>query len=155
MVEDGFRTAEAASDAPADAAADVNRRGAENDARDAARVLAANIIRVVRGAGRPDEIGLQAVALVEAMQRHWETTQSWPNEEIANELRLASREPRTVDGIWSEWESAEHRMITGALQIAASRLIDQPTQEAAGRREMITGLMRIEAIRNSVSKAFR
>jgi hypothetical protein len=42
---------------------------------------------------------------------------------------------------------AEHAIVRGSLQIAASRLLDQRTHETAGEDEMYKGLYELEAIR--------
>lgn len=47
----------------------------------------------------------------------------------------------------------EHRVVRGALQVAASRLIGQLTQERAGEDEMHFGIREITAIHDAERRA--
>src|SRR5687767_5272269 len=105
---------------------DAHRQQALEDVRDALREFAANIIRIVRGAGQPLEVGRQAHAFVAALERS-PTSALLLSPEIARILRvdLDLKGPAPV----SEEEKAEARalgiMIRAALQLAASRLVSQ------------------------------
>lgn len=50
---------------------------------------------------------------------------------------------------WRDWDWAQLDMVKGGLQIAASQLVGQNTQMAAGRHEMFEGLAVIERIREA------
>jgi hypothetical protein len=116
----------------------------------ALRDLAANLMRVTRGAGRPHYVGRQAQALVEALSEYRDAIGYFPSpEEIANALAI-ERSPERIEQMSDEEFDlfrAEHAIVRGSLQIVASRLLDQKTQETAGEDEMYKGLGEIEAIR--------
>ncbi|WP_296597541.1 hypothetical protein [Phenylobacterium sp.] len=112
--------------------------------------LTANLIRVVRGAGRPGDIIEQVVGLTEALREYGDAAGHLPaGDELAGMIRLESRE--VVVGHVSEssaaWHYAEQRMVRGALQMAASSLLGQLTQRAAGSQELFNGLFEIERMR--------
>lgn len=106
--------------------------------------LLSNLMRVLRGAGKPSEIIHQAASLVAAFDKFYEIRRRYPGEEVANKIR---------ESFWydecsaQEWSIGIDQMIRGALQMAASRLVGQRTQEKAGQHELIGGLTVIEGIR--------
>lgn len=107
---------------------------------DALKDLTVNLLRVVRGAGKPYDVRKQIalahaayVGLAEANPRA-----TWPD--ISEALSIVS----PYD---DEMTTARECIVRGALQIAASKLADQPMQERAGRDELMTGLRAIEEIR--------
>jgi hypothetical protein len=111
----------------------------------ALRALTANLLRVTRGAGRPDQIVMQTAALGEAFAAYRKASGEDPRPpDMAAALAL-----RDVPGdgeSWPEWDRAVREMVDGALQVAAAELLDQPAQAAAGRREMFTGHREIEKL---------
>lgn len=121
---------------------DIKRRQARDEVVWPLTELTANLLRVTRGAGKPYEIGRQAVALINAMQNHWDVVGQYPS---SDELTVAldidpSRE--FLEGGGEEFYEevhAQQQVIRGALQIAASRLLSQRTQESAGERELREG----------------
>jgi hypothetical protein len=50
------------------------------------------------------------------------------------------------------WIRAEESVVSGCLQIAASRLLGQSTQEAAGSHEMYDGVIELEGLRSENRK---
>jgi hypothetical protein len=111
------------------------------------RDLTANLIRVARGAGRPYEIEEQAAGLLEACEAYRESVgHGVSSDDIAGMLRV--RHYLDPDREWTgeqhTWNMGEERMVAGALQIAASRLLGQGAQEARGHSEMFDGLQIIE-----------
>lgn len=107
----------------------------------ALRDLTANLIRVTRGAGKPYEIGVQCARIVEVFEAYHDAFGSWPSSDWASSVLDVGEEidferfPDEVDRHY-----AEERIIRGSLQIAASRLLRQRTQEAAGDTELHRGL---------------
>lgn len=104
------------------------------------RALTANLIRCVRGAGKPHDLDHQVYRTSEALEDYRRIAgHSYPGHlahaclSIRESLPtgLAERELRLSD--------AEDQMIRGALQVAASRLLSQRTQESAGTSEMLEG----------------
>jgi hypothetical protein len=126
MADDEFRAIE--GDAPA-------RR--EQMVRRALRDLTANLLRVTRGAGQPGLIGRQAITLLDALAECQRETGFLPD------LGGFLTEPvMRLDFDSSDRRVAQTEIIGGALQIAASRLLGQLTQERRGEQELRDGLRR-------------
>lgn len=126
------------------------RRLALQDVEDALRELAANIVRVVRGAGMAPRIGSQAHSLIEAMVAYQKVVGHWPvSEEISAALDVSDPDESLdrMDDDALEYASARQAIVRGALQIAASKLVGQRTQEAAGESELFDGIKRLEKVR--------
>jgi len=88
----------------------------------AVRELAANILSVVRGKGKPDLIAAQAEALVNTIDTHRSIAGCPPSaEEIAAVLNIATKEER-VALLTGARLRATQLAISGALKIAATRL---------------------------------
>jgi len=105
--------------------------------------LAANIIRVVRGAGRPYDVIVQCDEVVKAAVEVRDKSKRLPSQEsVASALRL-KHEEIDYSKPWADRESARQDMVSGALQIAASRLLGQPLQIAQGEREMHGAYMQL------------
>jgi hypothetical protein len=93
----------------------------------AVRELAANILSVVHGTGRPEMIGPQAQALVHAMDAHRSIAGYAPTgPEIAAVLNIVAKAERVaLLNIQRKPElNATQTLISRALPIAASRLSD-------------------------------
>ena len=103
---------------------------------------AANLIRVIRGAGKPEQIVHDALDVFEAFTCAAEinSNRAYPYHEVALELHgRAFPTTQTYD----DHEEAINTILRGALQIIASRLVGQAVQEGAGRREMEKGIRRL------------
>ena len=88
----------------------------------AIRELAANILCVARGKGKPDLIASQAEALVNTIDTHRSIAGCPPSaEEIAAVLNIATKEERVVL-LHGPKLRATQRTISTALKIAANRL---------------------------------
>lgn len=121
------------------------------------RELTANLLRITRGAGKPYQIMQQMTDLAAAIQGFWDAKGLSPyGDEFARALDV-SNDLETMQS-WSnedrEREYAERRLIRGVLQVVASRLIGQKTQEAAGHNEMYDGLRSLEDLRAKERKAW-
>jgi len=104
--------------------------------------MAANLIRVVRGAGKPFEIAENAQTFIQALVKY---------REVAGDLDVMDQFPAmlsfgakdylklNLDEANLEKARGEERAIRGALQIAASRLLGQTTQVRAGEDELSDG----------------
>ena len=100
--------------------------------------LTANLMRVARGAGKPYELEKQTGALFEAFERYRGAVgHGVPSDDLACRLRvrkdLFDRELSDRD---YELDAADEAMVAGALQVAASRLAGQRTQERRGESDM-------------------
>lgn len=112
--------------------------------------LAANILRSVRGAGKPYAIGRQAQALIDTMIAYRDAVGHFPSdEELSVALDIEASDER-LDQMSNEQQTivqARHQIIKGALQVAASRLVDQRPQEAAGMTEIDERIRDLEKAR--------
>lgn len=134
----------------------LERRKADVEISPPFRTLAANLIRVVRGAGRPEALGDQMVACLQALGRYREANGAYPKPTVLR-LALDYEEADFDRGHWAQvqdeealkWLSmsgqpekleAERKLLRGALQVVASRLVGQHTQEIIGDHELYSGV---------------
>jgi hypothetical protein len=110
--------------------------------------MAANVIRVVRGAGRPEDIINNCMNVVKAAVEHHDTTKRYPRPyDIATTLRLEHESIEDYESYWGGKQIAIRDMISGSLQVAASTLIGQPLQVKQGEREMDRAFVGMERLR--------
>jgi hypothetical protein len=137
--------------------AEIRKRHAKDIVEWRARQLAANVLRIVRGAGKPHELAPQAAAYLEASEEHFQAARCYPGPEVGDMLR----DPRPYNDKLSrderEIQDAIETIERGVLQIVASRLIGQRTQETAGDSELWKGLIAFERAREAqrVARAVR
>lgn len=140
------------------------RERVEGDLSWAVRECAANMLRIIRGAGKPHDLLLQMKKVIDTSITFQEVQGYWPGEVIAGKLRLqdemeecfeqhrtgalseASIDLWQEDGTFAQM-SAEHTAFCGALQIIASRMIGQKVQESAGDSEFSRGLRELEDVK--------
>ena len=120
--------------------AELARERALSGVERAIRELAANILSVVRGTGKPDMIGLQAQAVVHTIEAHRSIAGCAPSSsEIAGLLNIAAKTERvallTIDH--KVELHATQSMISAALLIAATRLADIRTHAPGGVQGLI------------------
>lgn len=131
---------------------DRKRQWAEREMIHVARHMAINLLRVVRGAGRPHQIFADAKEFARAAEVYFEVFGMWPVEQLYEAFDL-SPEYEITDTKRADIEHATQLIMAGALQMAASRMAGQRTQEAAGRRELFAGIRdREEAVNASKPK---
>ncbi|SIO37069.1 hypothetical protein SAMN05444722_1722 [Rhodovulum sp. ES.010] len=126
-------------------------------ADEALRRLTANLLRVTRGAGKPWEIvghAAEFVLAVEAAQRTSEF--GYSPERASAALRLEHFAfDRTREDIEMRMKlDAEHRIVCGALQIAASDLLGQNTHLQRGATEMSDGIRDLEDARAAIRQKY-
>ena len=129
---------------------DLARKRAEKRVKRALQELAANLLRVARGAGRPPDVFVQAGSLVDAAIAYREAVGTMPPADlIAGYLDVdqlgqvvGQGHPVHEVSLARGWET----IMRGSLQVTASRLVGQPMQEQAGKSEMLQGVESIEAI---------
>lgn len=120
---------------------------AENEVRWALRTLAANILRVTRGAGKPYLLVEHAADFLKSVIAYQEVSghplmaevlsqalDIQPDRELNPQISAASIDRK----------EAAHTMVRGALQIAAACLMEQRTQRAAGESELYQGMRSME-----------
>lgn len=99
--------------------------------------LTANLLRIARGAGKPALVVKQVSTLADKFDEYSEisgqvlTPQNF-------QFGLNFRNERYSG---DEIDLAVERMISGALQIVASRLVKQATFEQRGRSELVQGII--------------
>jgi hypothetical protein len=103
--------------------------------------LTANLLRVTRGAGRAHEIAQQAIDFLKACKESHAQVGYYPAAEFPQMLDTAPELDRP------DLNHAVHRIVSGALQIIASRLLDQKTQERAREDELYNGIRALERAR--------
>lgn len=119
----------------------------------ALRELAANIIRVVRGAGRPDDIiGQCNEVLKEAVEYHEKVGRYVSLDSVAAALRLERERISDYDSFVGQRQLAMRQMINGSLQVTASRLLGQPTQQRRGESEMFEAYRELERLYQELRK---
>lgn len=132
--------------------AEIAKRQADILARAKLRELAANLLRVIRGAGKPWDIGPQAAALVAALHDYKDAAGTYPSADLYSAalrleectFELAEEELLRVRG--------QELIVSGSLQVAASSLLGQLTQQRAGERELHDGLRLVEESRELTRK---
>jgi hypothetical protein len=131
---------------------------AERDLRDALRIAAANMLRIIRGAGKPDELIVQLHNVVQSAIMFKDDVGHWPSSDLLAEMVALKhdvdeiRAERASGGLNQEdidrlYESgrmdrkyAEQSIKTGVLQVIASQLVHQDLQERHGQSELERGI---------------
>lgn len=116
------------------------------------REFAANLLRVMRGAGRPFDLPQQIINLSESILEVSKTARAWAVSSAIEET-LQSAVPGGFDA--HEHEECTGMIVSGALQLLASRLVHQRAQEAAGEREMASGIKEQERYFEREREKFR
>ncbi|WP_037456126.1 hypothetical protein [Sinorhizobium fredii] len=115
--------------------------------------LAANIIRVVRGAGRPEEIILQCDDVVRTAVEFRDVAERVPlSHDVASLLRLRDEDTTGYEDLWIDREDARQDMIRGALQLVASKLLSQPLQIQQGKKQMHDAYLRLKRISDEIRR---
>ncbi|NKE43441.1 hypothetical protein HB662_01535 [Roseomonas frigidaquae] len=132
------------------------QRSAAEDTRTALAQLAANLLRVARGAGRPAHLPNQALQFLNAVMA-WQEAGGAPGAEwpwvagVQMELDFDFMQKLQQDDRM-ELRAQQH-VIRGALQIAASRMLGQLTHERAGERELRDGIRDLWELQEERRKA--
>jgi len=130
------------------------RRQALNEVGSALRRLTANLIDIVRGAGKPLELRRDVEAFTAALEGFervmGEQPKAW---EFADMLRV-HLEPE--DNPTSEEEMAEryarHAILQGSLLLAATRLLGQEAEAAAAYAGLHQALSGLEETKQRIKK---
>ncbi|MES2844863.1 MAG: hypothetical protein V4747_07545 [Pseudomonadota bacterium] len=120
---------------------DVTARRAEAQAFDALRTLAANLMRVARGAGKPYELEMHAAEFLDAAEAYRAMVgHGLATHDVQNALRVRKAVSTRNDPVMFEAETAIEEAVSGSLQIAASRLVFDGLREKQGESEAISGM---------------
>jgi hypothetical protein len=117
--------------------ADLEKALAERELSWETREMAANLLRVIRGAGKPHQLPQQIITLGEHILETHKAARAWAIWSAMEEA-LQSAMPDFFDA--PEHEAHIGVIAQGSLQFVASRLVHQPAQEAAGEREIESGI---------------
>jgi hypothetical protein len=132
---------------------------AENDAKTLARnraleavsqclkELTANLMRVSRGAGKPHDFYDHIAHVTKALVEYQALTGMFPSADRIHEILSVGERYTSRDGMEQDFLDGTEEVIRGALQMAASRLLQQKTQVEAGKSEMMRGVIAIEGVR--------
>ncbi|MFC4293561.1 hypothetical protein ACFO0A_00655 [Novosphingobium tardum] len=116
---------------------DVEAQYALDDLTWNLRELTANLLRVTRGAGRPEVIGQQSASVVDGFQRYFDAKGHWPvGFDLAAVLDLNRTYSEEQLASRGDLQYAERDIVRAALQIAASDLLGQRTQATRGHSDM-------------------
>jgi hypothetical protein len=104
----------------------------------ALRDVAANLMRIAGGAGKPLLLLKQLSDLLKAVQTYTRTTGHSPAPEFLADVIAVRPDPGILRTRWSDRAlyDAEQQLIEAALHMAAARLLDQRVQEHSGRKNM-------------------
>ncbi len=124
--------------------AEVAKQRALDDLRWPLLELAANLVRVVRGAGRAYELLPQMAKVIERAEDYRSVVGYYPSDyEISEILSVRYWDLPHED----DMSRAVGKIVQGALQSAASTLVNQSTQQAAGDSEIFEGIRWVEEVR--------
>lgn len=121
---------------------DLALAGAQKDIERATKQLAANMIRVIRGAGEPLYLFDQVVDLHRAFRECPEGTMIG---QINDAMVTALNRGLSEDG-W-DFDSGIDDIERGALRAVAARLLGQHAQASLGNRDLWEGYYRVERYR--------
>lgn len=132
---------------------DMAKRQARDDLEWPMVQLAANMLRVVRGAGEPQSLPRQMVSVIKAVSAYHDVFGFYPSaDELSAPINVRLMlERRDTDG----WSGGVDKIVQGALQVAASQIVGQATQESLGEREIMDGMRRIEVWREGLRQESR
>lgn len=122
---------------------------------DALRVLAANIIGIVRGAGKPLELSRDVDAFTAALGAFEGATGGHPKAwELAAMLRVdldpKSSAPSSEEDMVEQY--TQHAIVQASLQLAATRLLRREAEAAAAHGELHKALSGLEKAKRKIEK---
>jgi hypothetical protein len=161
----------------AEIAAERRRQDAERAAEalnDAARYLAANLLRIIAGAGKQHTLIEEAMALLKAYDtlQPYSGSAAYPYSPIAaiaeglTDLDWRKKNPVYADSITEEdlrrWREdgtedirlAEEAAVRAALRLVAARLVRQPTQETRAHHQFRHALRELERAQTNRANLF-
>ena len=122
---------------------------------DTLRRLAANIIGIVRGAGKPLELGRDVDAFTAALGAFEGAAGGHPKAwELAAMLRVdldpKSSAPGSEEDMVEQY--AQHVIVQASLQLAAARLLRRDAEAAAAYEELHKALVGLEEAKRKIEK---
>jgi hypothetical protein len=122
---------------------------------DALRVLAANIIGILRGAGKPLELSRDVDAFTAALGAFEGATGGHPKAwELAEMLRVdldpKSSAPSSEEDMVEQY--AQHAIVQASLQLATTRLLKREAEAGAAYGELHKALSGFEETKRKIEK---
>ncbi|MEO1148362.1 MAG: hypothetical protein AAFY26_22515 [Cyanobacteria bacterium J06638_22] len=117
------------------------------------RNLAANLMRIARGSGKLHEVEAQVMDLANELAKHRELTSHGVSPHIYQQALLFDPEIRADDKDIADRRRARATIVQGALQFAASEMLDQNTFRSKGDEEISEGVRLYEAWRKQGKSA--
>jgi hypothetical protein len=122
---------------------------------DTLHVLAANIIGIVRGAGKPLELSRDVDAFTAALGAFEGTTGGHPKAwELAEMLRVdldpKSSAPGSEEDMVEQY--TQHAIVQASLQLAATRLLRREAEAEAAHRELHKALGGLEEAKRKIEE---
>lgn len=110
------------------------------------RNLAANVIRIVRGAGKSHELLSQCMDVIEAAEEYHSAASHLPTARELEAMLSITRPREDGDYFWRQRQDAVEQMISGSLRVAAGRLLQQSLQEDHGDKQLNDGFRYLEQL---------
>jgi len=135
--------------------ADIEKNRTKEEVGIVLRAVAANLLRVIRGAGKPYDLSREMRGCLQAFKAYYDAHDQWPDSfRLQKEVDFDSGEYSRLrsdmtDREMEQWEieRAENEICRAALQIVASKLIDQPLQERRGNDDLYSAIRSLEESR--------
>lgn len=135
--------------------ADIAKNRSEEEIGIALRALAANMLRVIRGAGKAYDLAREMNSCLKAFQAYYDAHNVWPDSfRLQKALDFDPDEysrlkPDMGEAGMEQWqiERAENEVCRAALQVAASKLIEQRLQERQGHNDLYSAIRLLEESR--------
>ncbi len=110
--------------------------------------LAANLMRISRGSGTLYEVEAQVMELAELFAQHRSLTSHGVSPHIFEKALSYDPDISIEDKELADFQRVRSQIVKGALQLAASELIDNNTTKHRGAEELCEGQMKWEELRN-------
>jgi hypothetical protein len=135
--------------------ADIAKKRAEEEIGIELRALAANMLRVIRGAGKPYELVRDMSSCLKAFQAYYDAHSVWPDSYRLQKVldfdpdEYSRLKPDMDEAAMEQWhiKTAENEVCRAALQIVASKLIGQRTQEHQGHSDLYSAFRSLDESR--------
>lgn len=126
---------------------ELSRKERYYDVERALLGLAANLLRVCRGAGRPADIAEQCFYLLRMFEEYRKEVGQYPlPQEIAETLNFrALQNTDDFQGLALTRQRALEHIIAGSLQLVASSYLEQHLQISAGENELEAGVAELNS----------
>ena len=122
---------------------DLKRREIDAEFRWAIRELAANLMRITRGSGKPHEIGRQAQDMINIIDRYRLEVGHFPwARDLSSHLDIWTGwdEREKLGEVEFHCQTEEERLLRAALQLVASRMLGQRLQESPAETELLLAI---------------